>query len=229
MKALLTFIIAPATAALLLSSCGSEITDQRKAEILSQSANQSSGDASTLQTSPTVRTSKTPAPVSVATQYVPPTGNNVNPTEGDVVPALKNRVSCFKEESNVCVMMQTNRNDISSMERMCSNAECGAQLQSGNGCANLDITAKCNIEIKGDRFTIYNIGGLSKEREQALAEQCRGMSVGGSQFKGTFVSLTDEYQQSAGELPKEIRDLLQQLFRGIFNFLAKMFGIPVQN
>lgn len=211
----LTFIIANLAAASLLTNCsGTDVVNQRGADNR-QSANQTAKSSSIPAT--------TQRSVSVATVDVPVAGDEVDPTKGDIVAGLENKVSCYQQANDLCVMMQTDRSDVSSMEKLCENSDSDAGLQEGNICADLDITAKCNIEIKGDRFTIYNIGGLSTAKESALAKECAGVKVDGKVFKGTFVTVTDEYTQNLELLDGGFLDILKKIFEGIFGFLIKIF------
>lgn len=213
MKPLLTCVLTTAIGAVLLTSCGGEIKNQRF-------------DATGRQASSSTSSPK----LTIATVHVPAAGTAGDPTAGDIVAGFSSKASCFQPSTNTCILMQTKDSDTSSMERVCQKDDSAAQLTQGNGCAKLAITAKCNIEIKGDRFTIYNIGGLSQDKEQTLAEQCAGMSVDGKMYKGTYVTLTDSYTQSLqgnrgrrGGLNQNVIDILVRVFQGIFGLLAQ-FG-----
>lgn len=204
MKSTLTCVLTAATAAMLLSSCGAEITDNRF-------------ETSSRQSTPRL---------TVATVHVPAAGTSAAPTAGDIVAGLPTKASCYQPSSNTCILMQTKDSDTSSLEQICQNDDSAAQVSQGNGCAALAITAKCNIEIEGDRFTIYNIGGLSKDKEQTLAAQCSGMSVDGKMYKGTYVTVTDTYTQNLkGGIPQNVFDILKRVFQGIFGLLAQFVNI----
>lgn len=222
MKAHLTFTFILVTTAATLTSCGDkELVDQRIAAGRSN-AEQS---ARSGKVSPTVNkkdsAGSTSAPV--VTLTVPVAGDETDPTEGDTVVGLDNKVSCLQRGTDLCIYRQSDSDDLSSMEEICENSDSGSGLQDGNQCADLDITAKCNIEIKGDRFTIYNIGGLSVAKEDALAGQCAGIKVDGKVFKGTYVTLTDHYVQNLKSFG-EILEIITKVFKGIFGFLAQIFG-----
>lgn len=211
MKSTLTCVLTAATAAMLLSSCGGEVTNQRF---------ETSGRQSTPK-------------LTVATVHVPAAGTAAAPTAGDIVEGLPTKASCYQPSTNTCILMQTQDSDTASMEQICQKDDSAAQVSQGNGCAALAITAKCNIQIKGDRFTIYHIGGLSQDMEKTLSDQCAGMTVDGKIYKGTYVTVTDTYTQSLrgnrgnrgnrGALGQNILDILKRVFQGIFGLLAQ-FG-----
>lgn len=214
----LTFILVTFGGAAALTGCGANDVVSQRAGADRQSADQRSptanGQAGGGQA------------VSVATIEVPVAGDDADPTKGDVVVGLDNKVSCYQKSSNVCLFIQTNRTSLASMKGLCANGDASADLQKGNTCADLDITAKCNIEIKGDRFTIYNIGGLTKDKDDTLKEQCAGVKADGKVFKGTYVTLTDSYVANLagnGKKNNNILEILKKVFQGIFGFLLQFF------
>lgn len=211
----LTLTVSIFAAANLMTSCGSTKAINQSATAKSRTANQATKSSQSSKAKVT--------PVLIATVEVPAAGDDFDTTKGDIVTDLVNKVSCFQPSNDLCVLMQTDRSDVSNMEKLCEADDFTAGLEEGNSCADLDITAKCNIEIKGDRFTIYNIGGLSKAKESALAKECAGVKVDGKVFKGTFVTVTDEYTQNLAEPNGNFLEILKKIFEGIFSILAKLF------
>lgn len=226
MKASVSLVLATATAAALFVGCaGESVESQRTRTGVSQSSASDQTARPTSNIEKTVEKIDSTKNLPVATLYVAPEGDKADPTEGDIVDNLANKVSCFQKTASTCILLQTNRTSFPGIEKVCKDND--SVLEAGNQCGDLDITAKCNVEIKGDRFTIYNIGALSKQKEDVLAKDCAGMKVGNAVFKGTFVSLTDQYAQNIGGLPGVILNVLDSIFRGIFGVLGAIFGFRV--
>lgn len=182
-------------------SCGSqEVQNLRQyseavAEQNQQVRNQDQTPAPTPNTGSTDQPSDTPAkepadntpgkPSDGPATPKPPAG--VNPTAGDNVASLRFKTSCYQPGNESCFLHQAASNNSGFYERLCRQGARDAKITKGsNACAELKITAKCSVNFRGDKLIFYNIGALTKAKDQKLAETCAGTEVLGQVIRGTY-------------------------------------------
>lgn len=111
----------------------------------------------------------------------------VNPTAGDNEPSLRFKTSCYQPRNDSCFLHQADSNNSGFYERLCRQGSRDARVTRGrNACAQLEITAKCSANFRGDKLIFYNIGKLTKAKDKELSDTCAGTEVLGQVIRGEY-------------------------------------------